>query len=133
MQVANEEVVLVADDNKLDKRQQHRISAVSNAIENIITVSNKVLEDLKGGFYSRHYTKNSESIYCYTDKKISDGEEAFYKTCSTAEGLIKRNHEQIMSEFGEKYELFPVLDFSDEQLKGYFILYIIYIRMKILN
>ena len=110
----------------MDKRQQHRISAVVNAIENIITVSSKVLDELKGGFYLRYDDTSNENNqpYCYAEKKISKAEEAFYKTRSTAEGLIKQNHDQIMIEFGTKYELFPVLDFSDEQLKGYFILHI---------
>ena len=109
---------------KTDKRKQHRVAAIVSAIENIKVVSSYVMKQLSDKFYSENPSKEQ---FNYKERQLSEKEIDFYKTCQTADGIIKRNHQQIMIEYGEKYELFPLNNFNEEQLQGKFISIIVFL------
>ena len=109
---------------KVDKRKQNRAAALVSAIENIKAVSCGVIKDLKEKFYSE---SESKSEFNYKNRFLSESEIEFYTTCQDFKGIIERNRQQIEIEYGEKYNLFPLEDFNEEQLQGKLI-FIIYLN-----
>jgi hypothetical protein len=103
--------------NKIVKRQQHRAAAIAKAVESIKVVSKDILKQLNDGFYTVNPCKEE---FSYKERHLSEQEIEFYETCKTLEGVIHRNHQQIMIEYGEKYDLFPLNNFSEEQKQGKF-------------
>ena len=110
---------------KLTKPEQHVFGGVNYAVRNIASVSKGIIAEV-GKFYE-HHEATIKDPFCYDGKRLSQMEIDFYTQCSTVEGVLDLHHQQITHTINSDgpYQLFPVHAFSEAQLQGMRLYYLL--------